>query len=112
MSPLAWRKAITVGNAFNPNPLLDMALGAIGQGLTDSVNPNLSGEQKLWRVVVAGGESALTGFTSDVVGAGVALGGGGPGGYAGAQVATSLVIDFGVWPKFNRDNKYLGGLGY
>jgi hypothetical protein len=109
MSQLNWRKTVTWTTAFNPYPLLDGAIGAVGQGLTDAFNPNLSIKQQGWRMGVAGAESALTGVASDIIGAGVAVGGTGPGGYVAGQVISSLLID-DIWADYN--HKYFGGLGY
>ena len=110
MSPIAWRKAITVGNAINPNPLADVAIGVVGQGLTDAFNPNLSTSQRVERVIIAAGESGITGLASDLIGAGIALGGGGPGGYAAGQVISSVIIDNVVWVNYN--HTYFGAAGY
>ncbi len=110
MSPIAWRKSVTIANAFNPDPRWDVAIGAVGQGLTDAFNPNLSAPQRVERVLVTGFESGLTGLASDAIGAGIALLGGGVGGYAGGQVISSLLIDNVVWANYNHKN--FGAAGY
>jgi hypothetical protein len=110
MSPVLWRKTFTLGKAINPFPGVDALIGAAGQGLTDSFNPNLSPLQRGERLAVAFGESLLTGYASDAIGAGVALAGGGPGGYAAAQVISSIAIDNGFWATYNHKN--FGAAGY
>jgi RHS repeat-associated protein len=111
VSPLIYRKAFTWGKAFNPNPGLDAALGAIGQGLDDSFNsPNLSIPQRIERVFIAGGESFLTGLASEGIAAVVGLGTMNPIVFGGAQVFSSVVIDYGFWPAYNHE--YFGAAGY
>ena len=109
-SPLFWRKTFTAGKAINPFPVVDAVVGAVGQGLTDAFNPNLSLYQRGERIGLAGVESGLTGVASDGIGFGVGLAGGGPVGYAAAQVVSSVAIDNGFWANYN--HKYFGAAGY
>jgi hypothetical protein len=109
LSQLNWRKAVTWTNAFNPDPRLDMLIGGVGQGLTDAFNPNLFLYQRVERVGVAVIESGLTGVASDIIGAGVAVGGTGPAGYVVGQVMSSIFID-NLWDHYNHEN--FGAAGY
>ena len=109
-SPLIWRKTFTSAKAINPYPVVDAIVGAAGQVLTDSFNPNLSTRQRVERGGVAFVESGLTGIASDAIGFGVSLAGGGPGGYAAAQVVSSVALDNGFWNNYN--HKYFGAAGY
>ncbi len=109
-SPLFWRRTFTAGKAFNPFPGIDALIGGVGQGLTDVFNPNLSPVQRGERVLISAAESLLTGYASIGIGTLVGLAGGGPVGYAGGQVVSSVVIDTIFWNNYN--HKYFGAAGY
>ena len=111
------KKGFRWGKALNPDPGLDFILGALGQGLSDASNPNLSNLQKGGRVVIAGIESMATGWVSNGAGGLGFLGGeflvpegGGIVGYLALSIPVSLYLDGKIWVDIN--HQYLGDLGY
>jgi RHS repeat-associated protein len=110
-SPQMYLKAFTWAKAFDPNPVLDGALGIVGQGVDDAINyPDLSTAQRIERMGVAGGESVLTGIASEGIAAVVGLATVNPIVFGAVQVGSSVAIDTWLWPAYN--HKYFGAAGY
>jgi hypothetical protein len=105
-------KGFLWGKAVNPDPRFDFVLGALGQGLADLDNRNLTLQQRAARAGVTGLESVATGIASDLAGgigflAGEAVvpEGGGIVGFAILAVPTSVGIDT-AWSNYNNQTLF------
>jgi hypothetical protein len=111
-------KGFMWGKAVNPDPFGDALLGASGQLLLDLDDPSLSAGQLFGRVVVVAGESMITGYISEGVGALGFLGGealvaegGGIVGYVGGSLVSSVIMDGVIWNNYNQSHFEEWGLG-